>query len=87
MDHLPPCALHMDHSKNLSALTSEVLRVMLQALKLPVVGFKGQLLSHLKRALLGNSAVSTAKGAKQDIPNSWLKPKHTAGACPPRRIA
>ena len=42
--------------EDLSGLNSEVLKLRLGALNLPVTGSKGQLQNRLKRALLGNSA-------------------------------
>ena len=42
--------------EDLSRLNSEVLKLRLGALNLPVTGSKGQLQNRLKRALLGNSA-------------------------------
>ena len=42
--------------QDLSALSSEVLKLRLQALNLPITGSKGQLLNRLKRALPGKVA-------------------------------
>ena len=42
--------------EDLSGLNSEVLKLRLGALNLPITGSKGQLQNRLKRALLGNSA-------------------------------
>ena len=42
--------------ENLSALSSEVLKLRLQALNLPIAGSRGQLLARLKRPCLGTPA-------------------------------
>ena len=51
--------------QDLSALSSEVLKLRLQALNLPITGSKGQLLNRLKRALPGQVATSTTAQPKR----------------------
>ena len=51
--------------KDLSALSSEVLKLRLQALNFPITGSKGQLLNRLKRALPGKVATSTTAQPKR----------------------
>ena len=48
-----------------SALSSEVLKLHLQALNLPITGSKGQLLNRLKRALPGKVSTSTTPQPKR----------------------
>ena len=51
--------------QDLSALSSEVLKLHLQALNLPITGSKGQLLNRLKGALPGQVATSTTAQPKR----------------------
>ena len=51
--------------QDLSALSSEVLKLRLQALNFPITGSKGQLLNRLKRALPGKVATSTTAQPKR----------------------
>ena len=51
--------------QDLSALSSEVLKLRLQALNLPITGSKGQLLNRLKRALQGQGATLTTAQPKR----------------------
>ncbi|CAH3183478.1 unnamed protein product [Porites lobata] len=51
--------------QDLSALASEMLKLRLQALNLPIKGSKGQLLNRLKRALPGQVATSTTAQPKR----------------------
>ena len=51
--------------EDLSRLNSEVLKLRLGALNLPITGSKGQLVSRLKRALPGNSAKPSSNAAKR----------------------
>ena len=51
--------------QDLSVLSSEVLKLRLQALNLPITGSKGQLLNRLKRALPGKVATSTTAQPKR----------------------
>ena len=53
--------------ENLSALSSNVLKLRVQALNLPITGSKGQLLNRLKQALLGKVATSITAEPKQVI--------------------
>ena len=53
--------------ENLSALSSDVLKLQVQALNLPITGSKGQLLNRLKQALLGKVATSIIAEPKQVI--------------------
>ena len=57
--------------RDLSALSSEVLKLRLQALNLPITESKGQLLNRLKRALPGKVATSTT--AQPKFPRLKLK--------------
>ena len=60
--------------QDLTALSSEVLKLRLQALNLPITGSKGQLLNRLKRALPGKAATS-----------STAQPKRVSKAPKPRK--
>ena len=51
--------------QDLPALSSEVLKLRLQGLNLPITGSKGQLLNLLKRALPGKVATSTTAQPKR----------------------
>ena len=51
--------------QDLSVLSSEVLKLRLQALNLPITGSKGQLLNRLKRALPGKVATSITAQPKR----------------------
>ena len=60
--------------EDLSGLNSEVLKLRLGALNLPITGSKGQLQNRLRRALLGNSAKprsNTANGIQKKRTASW----------------
>ena len=70
--------------QDLYALSSEVLKLRLQALNLPITGSKGQLLNRLKRAFPGKVATSTTAQ-----PNRVSKVKARKGRLqrePPRRL-
>ena len=66
--------------QDLSALSSEVLKLRLQALNLPITGSKGQLLNRLKRALPGQVATSTTAQPKR-----VSKAKARKAGCPATR--
>ena len=51
--------------ENLSALSSEVLKLRLQALNLPITGSRGQLLARLKKALPGNTSKTSLRTQKK----------------------
>ena len=51
--------------ENLSALSSEVLKLCLQALNLPITGSRGQLLARLKKALPGNAIKTSLRTQKK----------------------
>ena len=58
-------ALYTNPGEDLSKLSSEVLKLRLQALNLPITGSKGHLLSCLKRATQGNAAAPRRKPQKR----------------------
>ena len=51
--------------ENLLALSSEVLKLRLQALNLPITGSRGQLLARLKKALPGNTSKTSLRTQKK----------------------
>ena len=51
--------------QDLTALSSEVLKLRLQALNLPITGSKGQLLNQLQQALPGKAATSSTAQPKR----------------------
>ena len=64
--------------QDLSALSSEVLKLRLQALNLPITGSKGQLLNRLKRALQGQGATLTTAQPKRVSKAKARKAGHPA---------
>jgi hypothetical protein len=64
MAHRSRRALNTNPGEDLSKLSSEVLKLRLQALNLPITGSKGHLLSRLKRATQGNAAAPRRKPQK-----------------------
>ena len=62
----PRAALNTNRSsaqrEDLAVLSSEVLKLRLQALNLPITGSKGQLLTRLKKALLVNTGSERTRG-------------------------
>ena len=62
MAHRPRRSQHANRpsarGEDFTALTSEVLQLRLQALNLPIVGSRGQLLARLKRALPGKATTA-----------------------------
>lgn len=62
MAHRPRRSQHANRpsarGEDFTALTSEVLKLRLQALNLPIVGSRGQLLARLKRALPGKATTA-----------------------------
>ena len=62
--------------EDLSGLNSEVLKLRLGALNLPVTGSRGQLQNRLKRALLGNSAKPRRNTAKSKQPKRTSSRSH-----------
>ena len=65
MAHRSRRALNTDPGEDLSKLSSEVLKLRLQALNLPVTGSKGHLLNRLKRATQGNAVAPRRKPQKR----------------------
>ena len=65
MAHRSRRAVNTDPGEDLSKLSSEVLKLRLQALNLPVTGSKGHLLSRLKRAMQGNAVAPRRKPQKR----------------------
>ena len=65
MAHRSRRALNTDPGEDLSKLSSEVLKLRLQALNLPVTGSKGHLLSRLKRATQGIAVAPRRKPQKR----------------------
>ena len=77
MAHRPRCASQTKRipirGEDLSGLNSEVLKLRLGALNLPITGSKGQLQNRLRRALLVNSAKPRSNTANS------IQQKRTAG--------
>ena len=69
--------------KDLSGLNSEVLKLRLGALNLPITGSKGQLQNRLRRALLGNSAKQRSNTANS-IQKKWTASRSHVNARPGR---
>ena len=65
MAHRSHRALNTNPGEDLSKLSSEVLKLRLQALNLPITGSKEHLLSRLKRATQGNAAAPRRKPQKR----------------------
>ena len=59
-------------SKDFLGFNSEVLKLWLGALNLPVMDSKGQLLNCLKRALLGNSGKSHSNTTANSKQQKWM---------------
>lgn len=65
MAHRSRRALNTNPGEDPSKLSSEVLKLRLQALNLPITGSKGHPLSRLKRATQGNAAAQRRKPQKR----------------------
>ena len=92
MAHRPRRSQHANRpsarGEDFTALTSEVLKLRLQALNLPIVGSRGQLLARLKRALPGKATTapnprkrrtSTVKTRQLGRPKKKSATNRTAG--------
>ena len=86
MAHCPRCVSQTKptpiRSKDFLGFNSEVLKLWLGALNLPVMDSKGQLLNCLKRALLGNSGKSRSNTTANSKQQKWMSGRLHINAWP-----